>query len=101
MDTLTGPKDSGRRPTPWVEEEKKNKRNHVVIPYLSGVSEKLRRIFNKHHILVLFKPSNTLGRKLVHPKDRTSKHKRSNLVDTVQCSEEGRDPYKSVQLNNH
>ena len=60
---------------------------------MSGVSEKLRRIFNKHHILLFFKPSNILRQKLVHPKDRTPKHKKSNLVYAVQCSEECTDLY--------
>ncbi len=63
-----------------------------MIPYVSGVSEKLR-IFNKHNIPVFFKPKNTLRQILVHPKDRTPKHKKSNLVYAVQCSEECTDLY--------
>ncbi len=69
-------------------EERKNKRNNIVIPYVSGVSEKLRRIFNEHHIPVFFKPSNMFRQKLVHPKDRTPHTQKSNLVYAVQCSEE-------------
>lgn len=29
------------------DEEKEDRRNNIVIPYVSGVSKKLRRIFNK------------------------------------------------------
>ncbi|XP_012811622.2 uncharacterized protein LOC105946468, partial [Xenopus tropicalis] len=69
------------------------RRRNIVIPYVAGVSEKLRRIFNKHHIPVFFKPSNTLRQKLVHPKDPTPKEKQSNVVYAVQCSEECTDLY--------
>ena len=53
-----------------------------------GVSEKLKRIFGKHHIPVHFKPTNTLRQRLVHPKDRIPKHNRSNIVYVVPCKEE-------------
>ena len=56
--------------------------------YLSGVSEKFRRILQKHDILVQFKPSNTLRQRLVHPKDKTPRHKQSNVVYAIQCQEE-------------
>ena len=76
-----------------VEKEKQNKRNNIVIPYVSGVSEKLRRIFNKHSIPVYFKPGNTLRQRLVHPKDKTPHTHKSNLVYAVQCNEECEDFY--------
>ncbi|XP_049914604.1 uncharacterized protein LOC126398968 [Epinephelus moara] len=76
-----------------VGDEEKSKRNNIVIPYVSGVSEKLGRIFNKHRIPVYFKPSNTLRQRLVHPKDRTPHTQKSNLVYAVQCSEECPDLY--------
>ncbi|XP_023255234.1 uncharacterized protein LOC111649770 [Seriola lalandi dorsalis] len=69
-------------------EKMKDKRRNIVIPYVSGVSEKLRRIFNKHQIPVCFKPSNTLRQKLVHPKDKTPHNQKSNLIYAVKCSEE-------------
>ncbi len=70
-----------------------DKRSSIVIPYVAGTSEKLKRIFNKHHIPVHFKPENTLRQKLVHPKDRTPRHKQSNLVYAAQCSKECADLY--------
>ena len=76
-----------------VVKERQNKRNNIVIPYVSGVSEKLRRIFNKHCIPVYFKPTNTLRQRLVHPKDKTPHTHKSNLVYAVQCNEECKDLY--------
>ncbi|XP_071344169.1 uncharacterized protein [Trachinotus anak] len=84
---------SRQKSSKMVEKEKPNKRNNIVIPYVSGVSEKLRRIFNKHRIPVYFKPSNTLRQRLVHPKDRTPHTRKSNLVYAVQCNEECKDLY--------
>ncbi|KAM7378702.1 hypothetical protein PAMP_004307 [Pampus punctatissimus] len=88
--TATG---SRKNTNKGVEKEKQDKRNNIVIPYVSGVSEKLRRIFSKHRIPVYFKPSNTLRQRLVHPKDRTPHTQKSNLVYAVQCNEECKDLY--------
>ncbi|KAL3972435.1 transcription elongation factor S-II [Sarotherodon galilaeus] len=76
-----------------AREDKKDRRNNIVIPYVAGVSEKLRRVFSKHDIPVYFRPSNTLRHKLVHPKDKTPKHRLNNVVYAVQCSEECPDLY--------
>ncbi|CAI5693976.1 unnamed protein product [Oreochromis niloticus] len=76
-----------------AREDKKDRRNNVVIPYVAGVSEKLRRVFSKHNIPVYFRPSNTLRQKLVHPKDKTPKHRLNNVVYAVQCSKECPDLY--------
>lgn len=84
---------SSRKNTNNADREKKNKLKNVVIP----VSEKLRRIFNKHHIPMFFECSNTL-RQLVHPKDRTRKNKKSNLVYAVQCSAECTDIYIYIYI---
>ncbi|TWW81402.1 hypothetical protein D4764_01G0012170 [Takifugu flavidus] len=74
-------------------EEERNKRRSVSIPYLSGVSEKFRRILQKHNIPVHFKPSNTLRQRLVHPKDKTPRPKQSNVVYAVQCQEKCKELY--------
>ena len=59
--------------------------NSIIITYLVGISEKFRMTFNKHRNLVQFTSSNTLRQKLVHPKDKTHRHKQSNVVHAVQC----------------
>ena len=69
------------------------KRRPVVIPYVAGVSEQLRRVFSKHRVSVAFKPLNTLRQKLVHPKDRVPRHKQSNVVYAVKCQEDCSDLY--------
>ncbi|XP_051781539.1 uncharacterized protein LOC127527292 [Erpetoichthys calabaricus] len=69
------------------------KRKPLLIPYVSGVSEQLRRIFSKHQVSVAFKLQNTLRQRLVHPKDRVPRHKQSNIVYAVKCQEECRDLY--------
>ncbi len=38
--------------------------------------------FNKHHINVFFKPSNTLRQKLVHPKDCTPHTQKSKQIES-------------------
>ena len=45
--------------------------------------------FSEHHIMVNFKPSNrNVQQKFVHPKNKTPKHKPSNVVYAVQCSQD-------------
>ncbi|XP_062907927.1 uncharacterized protein LOC134348437 [Mobula hypostoma] len=75
--------------------KEQSRQKNVVIPYVAGISEKLRRIFNKHQILVFFKPTNTLRKKLVYPKDPTPKHKQSNIVNAIQSNENCTDVYIS------
>ena len=75
---------------PSLNDQDKNKpikRNNITIPYVAGLSEKLRRIFSQHQIPVSFKPTNTLRQKLVHPKDKPSKDKISNIVYAIQCDD--------------
>jgi len=85
--TQTADKDSTERKT---GENAENKRGFgITIPYVSGVSEKLRRIFQNQKIPVAFKPTNTLRQAIVHPKDKQPKDKQSNIVYAVQCKDNG------------
>ena len=59
---------------PLKDPEQRQRRRHLH-SYDAGASEKLRRIFNKHHILGHFK--------LAHPKDKTPRNKQSNVVFAV------------------
>ncbi len=49
-------------------------RRNLTISYVSGLSEKLLRIFNSYQIPVSFKPTNTLRQKLVHPRTNVYQH---------------------------
>ncbi|XP_033182429.1 uncharacterized protein LOC117153005 [Anabas testudineus] len=82
-----------RKRTREQSSESQVQRNNLVIPYMAGVSEKLKRIFRKHNIPVYFTPTNTLRQRLVHHKDRSPKHNMSNIMYVVQCSEESSELY--------
>ena len=75
------------------EDQERARLRSIVIPYVAGVSEKLRRIFNRQQIPVFFKPSHTLRQRLVHPKDPIPHSAKNNVVYAVQCSEECSDLY--------
>ncbi|KAI8493248.1 hypothetical protein Bbelb_292520 [Branchiostoma belcheri] len=64
----------------------KNKAN-ITIPYVQGVSEKLRRIFQNFNIATNFKPHSTLRQRLVHPKDRPHKGTKVNVIYRLKCEE--------------
>ncbi|CAH1242631.1 Hypp6913 [Branchiostoma lanceolatum] len=64
----------------------RNKVN-ITIPYVQGVSEKLRRIFQNFNIATNFKPHSTLRQKLVHPKDRPEKGIKANVIYKLKCEE--------------
>ena len=66
-----------------------NRKVNIVLPYVQGTAEKVKRLLMKRGVSVSFKPPNTLRNKLVHPKDRISKDRKSSLVYRVQCSYPG------------
>ena len=51
------------------------KKYSVVLPYVRGISEQLRRVFRSFDMLEYFKPSNTLQQLLVWPKVKGDKGK--------------------------
>jgi len=63
------------------DQNKENKsRGMVVIPYVSGLSERVRRIFKKHNVESAMRPHQTLKKLLVHPKDKRDKLKTGNCI---------------------
>ncbi len=67
------------------EDNKRKKIGSVIIPYVKGVSETLRRIFGRHNIQTHFKPTNTLRQLLVKPKDSLGKDKIVGPVYQINC----------------
>ena len=62
-----------------------------MIPYVKGVSEKLRGVFGLFGVPVYFRPANTLRQMLVRPKDPISKERVVGPVYHIHC--ECRDDY--------
>ena len=57
----------------------------VVLPYVSGVSAKLARIFKKRKISSAMKPHTKLRALLVHPKDKTDPKEGVFTTDCTGC----------------
>jgi len=75
------------------ERERKLKQNReekpkglVVLPYISGMSEALTRVFKKRGITTALKPHQTIRNILVHPKDKTDKDKTCGVVYKIPCA---------------
>ncbi len=59
----------------------------ITLPFIDGLSQKLRRVFKEFRIQVGFKPYKILRRVLVHPKDPVPKGKKCDLIYKVECQE--------------
>ena len=65
----------------------------MVLPYIQGLGEKLKRACNKQGIQVHFKGTNTIKQLLMAPKDMDNKHKKSGVIykykyPHIKCIEE-------------
>ncbi|XP_068724037.1 uncharacterized protein [Montipora capricornis] len=63
------------------------KKYPVVMPYIRGFSEELRRILKGYNIPAYFKPSNTLRQLLVRPKDKMNKLQVTGTVYHIPCED--------------
>ena len=72
----TQKKDNNTRPRKKLESKSKRM---AVLPYKEGLSQRIRRVFNKHGISTSFKPHKTLRNILVHPKDKR------DITETAEC----------------
>ena len=61
------------------------KPRRISIPYVEGLSDRLRKVFRQHSIQTSTKPVNSLRQALVHVKDKTPHEKRSHLVYGLKC----------------
>ena len=67
--------------------KKKERKREVVIPYVKGLSESIRRVFKSYEVPMYFKPANTLRQLLVRPKDKVEKDKIVGPVYHIACAE--------------
>ena len=58
----------------------------IVLPYVRGVSESLRRVLGPLGVRVGFRPANTLGRMLSRPKDVIPDVQKSGVVYKIPCA---------------
>ncbi len=73
--------------TPSDVSKQKNRKFSVVLPYIRGVSEQLRRVIGGFGVPAYFKPTNTLRQLLVRPKDPISKHQVVGPVYKINCED--------------
>ena len=66
-------------------QQKECKKLPVVIPYIKGVSEKLRGAYGQFGVPTYFKPANTLRQLLVRPKDPLNKERVVGPVYHITC----------------
>ena len=70
-----------------VEDDQSPPRTSLTLPYISGLSEAIKRILGPLDIKVAFRPHSTLRRQLVHPKDPVPLDQRTGVVYQIPCSE--------------
>ncbi|XP_068684969.1 uncharacterized protein [Montipora foliosa] len=86
-------------------------RANITIPYVAGISEKIKNAFKAHGISTCYKPWNTLRQKLVRVKDSVPKAKRANkiIVYGVKCEDKDcqeryvgeTQQYRGPRMNQH
>jgi len=80
------------RPSPTGQENSTSETTRPIsegLPYVSELSEHLRRVLRTQDIRTYHKPYNTLRSILVHPKDRTPTKKKTGVVYDITCNDCG------------
>ena len=62
-------------------------RTSLTLPYISGLSETVRRVLRPLDIKMVFRPLHTLRHQLVHPKDPVPMDQRTGVVYQIPCSD--------------
>ena len=78
---IDSPQQGKSRP----RKDPKPPKGQIVLPYVKGISEALRRNFNDFGIRVCYKPTKTLRQYLVAPKDKTEKKDITGPVYLIPC----------------
>ena len=59
----------------------------IVVPYICGISEKIKRLLNKLNIKVALKPLYAITNFVPFPKDSVKKEELSGLIYQVPCAD--------------
>ena len=81
-------KPKSKTPTKGVTSNKTDStesKGQVVLLYIKGVSEALKRTYSAYGIRVAFKPTQTLRQLLVSPKDKTEKKDTAGPIYYIRC----------------
>ena len=70
---------------PENQESQESPRGHASIPYIKGVSERVRRVLSRENVRTTFKPVKTLGSIFKKPKDRPATNQIKGIVYKVKC----------------
>ena len=73
------------RPRPDREEQRP--KTTLTLPYISNLSEAIRRVLTPLDIQVVFRPLMTLRQLLVHPKDRVPMDEQKGVDYSISCTE--------------
>ena len=61
----------------------------MILPYIKGTTEQLKRVLRKHKFTVATKPMFTLRSQLMRPKDALGDLKQSGVVYSIPCEDCG------------
>lgn len=76
------------------DKQREEKRGKVVIPYVKGVSENMARIFKKHNIETIHKPTTTLRNVICNKmKDKVEKLDKTGAVYYNKCKKHAENDY--------
>ena len=75
----------GKKERKKKDNEKDKSRGMVVLPYVSGLSEKIARIMKKRKVSTAMRPHTTLRRLLVRPKDKVEPREGVYTIDCKNC----------------
>ena len=59
----------------------------MVLPFYSGISEQLQRVFRSYGVQMCFRPCSTLKRRLVKPKDSLNPFNRCGVIYNIKCQD--------------
>lgn len=71
---------------PKKERQPTTPKKLVVIPFIPGISEFLKRKMSKFQVTVRFKPISSLRKRLVRIKDKVQIEEKSNVVYRIPCA---------------